>query len=255
MELDLTDRRALVCGGSRGLGAATAAALAEEGARVAVVARDRASLRSLADTLGAEAIACDLSEATGPAAAVDAAVAALGGLDLLLVNAGGPRAGTFDEIDDDAWRTAIEGTLMSAIRLIRAATPVLRASDVPAIVIILSSSVREPIPSLITSNVLRPGLDGLVKSLVSEIAPIRINGIAPGRVATGRITELDERRATDLGLEVEEVRRQLIARIPLGRYGEPREVGKVVTFLLSPAASYVNGTVVGIDGGMVRSLP
>jgi 3-oxoacyl-[acyl-carrier protein] reductase len=191
MDLDLTDRRALVCGGSRGLGAATAAALAEEGARVAVAARESASLRSLAATLGAEAIACDLSEVSGPAAAVDAAVAALGGLDLLLVNAGGPRAGTFDEIDDEAWR------------LIRAATPVLRASDVPAIVIILSSSVREPIPSLITSNVLRPGLDGLVKSLVSEIAPIRINGIAPGRVATRRITELDERRATDLGLEVE----------------------------------------------------
>ena len=164
---------------------------------MAVAARESASLRSLAATLGAEAIACDLSDPSGPGAAVEAAVAALGGLDLLLVNAGGPRAGTFDEIDDEAWRTAIEGTLLSSIRLIRAATPVLRASEVPSIVIILSSSVREPIPSLITSNVLRPGLDGLVKTLVSEIAPIRMNGLAPGRVATDRMTELDRRQATD----------------------------------------------------------
>jgi 3-oxoacyl-[acyl-carrier protein] reductase len=255
MDLDLIGRRALVCGGSRGLGAATATALAAEGARVAVAARESASLRTLASGLGVHAIACDLADAAGPGAAVDGAAAALGGLDLLLVNAGGPRTGTFDEIDDDAWRAAIDGTLLSAIRLIRAATPVLRASEVPAIVIILSSSVREPIPSLVTSNVLRPGLNGLVKSLVTEIAPIRINAIAPGRVATERIAEIDARRASDLGVEVEEVRRQTVARIPLGRYGEPAEVGRVITFLLSPAASYVDGVVLGVDGGMIRSLP
>jgi len=115
--------------------------------------------------------------------------------------------------------------------------------------------VREPIPALATSNLLRPGLAGLLKSLVAEIAPVRINGIAPGRVATDRIAQLDNDRASRAGIAVEEVQQQTIARIPLGRYGEPAEVGRVATFLLSPAASYVTGVIVGVDGGMIRSLP
>jgi 3-oxoacyl-[acyl-carrier protein] reductase len=121
--------------------------------------------------------------------------------------------------------------------------------------VILSSSVREPIPALTTSNLLRPGLVGLIKSLVPEIAPVRINGIAPGRASTDRIATLDAGRARSGGITVEQVQQQTIARIPLGRYGDPAEIGRVACFLLSPAASYVTGAIVPVDGGMVRSIP
>ncbi|HKG55893.1 MAG TPA: SDR family oxidoreductase, partial [Candidatus Limnocylindrales bacterium] len=178
-----------------------------------------------------------------------------GGLDGLVVNSGGPPAGTFAQLDDATWTKAIDGTLLAAIRLIRACLPALRQGVDPAIVIVLSSSVREPIPGLVTSNVLRPGLNGLVKSLVGEIAPVRINGIAPGRIDTQRIRTLDASRAKDAAMSVEQVQQANRDRIPLGRYGEPPEVGRVGAFLLSRAASYVNGVIVAVDGGMIRSLP
>jgi 3-oxoacyl-[acyl-carrier protein] reductase len=141
------------------------------------------------------------------------------------------------------------------MRSIRAGLPHLRESRSPAVLIVLSSSVREPLPHLVTSNVLRPGLVGLVKTLAAEIAPVRINGIAPGRVATDRIAQIDQMQATRSGSSVEDVRQQMLARIPLGRYGDPAEVGRVGAFLLSPAASYVTGAIVPIDGGMIRALP
>lgn len=255
MDLGLSTARALVTGGSGGLGAAVATALAAEGARVAVAARASDRLAETARRIGGTAIAVDLSTSDGPADAVANAVGELGGLDLLLVNSGGPPPGRFEDLTDEAWQRAIDGTLWSAVRLVRAALPHLRSSDIPAILVILSSSAREPIPALMTSNVLRPGLAGMIKALVSEIAPVRINGIAPGRVATARIAQLDEKRARDAGTSVAEIERQAVARIPLGRYGDPAEVGRFGAFLLSPAASYVNGAIIPVDGGMVKALP
>jgi 3-oxoacyl-[acyl-carrier protein] reductase len=255
MDLGLTGHRALVGGGSGGLGGAIATALRAEGVAVALVARDSARLAEQADRLEATAVPADLSTPDGPAAAVTGTVAALGGLDLLVVNTGGPPPGRFADLDEAAWAKAIDGTLWSTIRLLRAALPALREGRDPAILVVLSSSVREPIPGLVTSNAIRPGLAGLVKSLVEEIAPIRINALAPGRLATGRIAEIDAARAATDGVPVEEIQRSTIARIPLGRYGDPAELGRVGAFLLSPAASYVTGAIVPVDGGMIRALP
>jgi 3-oxoacyl-[acyl-carrier protein] reductase len=243
MDLGLTDRRFLVTGASRGLGAAVGRALAADGAQVALVARTGTS------------ITADLSQPDGPATAVREAVAALGGLDGLFVNSGGPPPGYFADLDEATWEKAINGTLLSSIRLIREALPHLRAGRDAAILIVLSSSAREPIPGLVTSNVLRPGLAGLIKSLAAEIAPIRINGLAPGRFATDRVRELDEARAAETGGSVEDVKQAAIARIPVGRYGDPDELGRVGAFMLSPAASYLTGVILPVDGGMIKALP
>lgn len=255
MDLGLAGLRALVGGGSRGLGAAIATVLASEGSRVGLAARPSDRLAAQARAIDGLAIPADLSTEDGPATAMSAAVDRLGGLDLLVVNSGGPPGGDFAALDEATWTSAIDGVLLAALRLIRAGLPHLRESPAAAILIVLSSSVREPIPGLTTSNVLRPGLAGLIKSLTAEIAPIRINGLAPGRVATDRIAHLDGLRAAATGRPVEDIRREQIGRIPLGRYGDPAEVGRLAAFLLSPAASYVSGAIVPIDGGMIRALP
>jgi len=255
MDLGLVGARALVGGGSGGLGGAIATALVGEGARVALTARPSERLDAAATRLGGVAVPADLSTKEGPAGAVAAALVALGGLDLLVVNSGGPPPGRFEDLDEAAWQRAIDGTLWSAVRVIKAALPHLRESDRPAILIVLSSSVREPIAALTTSNLIRPGLAGLLKSLVPEIAPIRINGVAPGRISTARIAQIDNAQAAASGASVEAVTAGVVARIPMGRYGDPAELGRVGAFLLSPAASYVTGAIVPVDGGMVRALP
>ena len=255
MDLGLGGARALIGGGSGGLGSAVGTILRQEGAQVGLVSRGGERLDAEAARLDALPVAADLSTPDGPATAVAAAVKAFGGLDLLVVNSGGPPPGRFEDLDEATWQKAIDGTLWSALRMLRAALPHLREGRDPAILVILSSSAREPIPALTTSNLIRPGLAGLIKSMVEEIAPVRINGLAPGRFGTDRIAQVDGARAAAAGVSVEEIQRRAIERIPLGRYGDPLELGRLAAFLLSPAGSYVTGAIVPVDGGMIKALP
>lgn len=256
VDLELANLSAVVTGASRGLGAASAEHLVQEGAGVAVISRNEERLRATAERIGAVAVPGDVSTPSESASVVERAVDRLGALDILVISTPPPQRGPFAALDDAAWADAIDGTLLSAIAMIHAAIPHLRRSAHAAIIIVLASSVRVPLPNLATSNVLRPGINGLIKTLAGELAPdIRINGAAPGRVHTEGADELDEIYARGEGLSADQIRERFESLIPLGRYGRPAEFGRLVTFLASPSASYITGQIVAADGGMVRSLP
>jgi 3-oxoacyl-[acyl-carrier protein] reductase len=259
MNLNLNGKAALVAASSKGLGYGSARALALEGARVCLNARNAEALEAAAANLRAETGATivtapgDLGKAEDVARVVESAVRELGGLNVLITNVGGPPAGDFDAFDDDAWATGVEATLMPVVRLIRAALPALKANG-GAIVNIQSTSVKEPIAGLLLSNSLRPAVVGLSKTMAPQLAKdgIRINTVAPGSFDTDRIKALVTRRSNQSGRTFDEQLALLNEACPMGRLGDPGELGALVAFLASGAASYITGQTIFCDGGMTH---
>lgn len=261
MEMNLKGKTALVLASSQGLGKAIASVLIGEGVNVVLASRNEEKLadvqRELTNKEGGEAsyIQADITEPSQIKLAVQHAVDTYGSLDILINNAGGPPAGSFEQITDEQWQQAFELNLLSYIRTIREALPHLKKNG-GKIINIASSSIKEPIPGLLLSNTFRTGIVGLTKTLASELAGdnILINTVAPGRIATDRVAFLDEVNAEKQGITKSEMEEKVKAGIPLGRYGEPEEFAKVVTFLVSDANSYMTGSSFLVDGGMVKSI-
>lgn len=260
MDLQLRDKRAFVAGSSRGLGFATALTLAREGCKVAVNSREKKNARAAAKKItkesGTQAYGCagDVSKASNAENLILAAVEALGGLDILITNAGGPPAGSFEIFDEEAWQKAVDLSLMSHVRLIRAALPHLRKSSAASVLTITSYTVKQPLPNLVLSNSVRAATVGLTKSLALELGKenIRFNSIMPGWTATERVQELMAFRAKNNNTTPEEEVARQTAEIPLGRMGRPEEFANAAVFLVSPAASFIHGTALAVDGGIIK---
>lgn len=262
MDLGLKGKRALVVGASRGLGYATAKALAAEGVNVAISSRSKeklsASAKQIEDAHGipVAAIPADMSDVDAPATLIAKAVEALGGLDLLVTNAGGPPPGAFESFTEEDWAKGVDLSFMSHVRLIREALPHLRQSDSASVLTVTSYTVKQPLDNLILSNSIRAATVALTKSLSSELGAegIRFNSILPGWTMTERVTQLMEARAKANGTSIEEESAKQLAESALGRVGQPEEFAKPAVFLLSPAASYITGVSLLVDGGMTKGL-
>lgn len=262
MDLGLKGKVAMVAGASRGLGFAIAKVLASEGANVSIASRDANSIaaaaRSLRELGGGkvEGLAADVRFADGITAWHRQTVERLGEVELLVTNSGGPPAGPTQNFDDAAWQNAYELLVLSAVRLTRAVLPAMKSRQKGSIVLMTSSSVKEPIANLALSNVLRPSVAALAKTLAMELATesIRVNHVIPGRISTDRVRELDEIASKKQGITLEEQQARSQKLIPMGRYGQPEEFARAVVFLLSDAASYITGASLQVDGGQIRSV-
>jgi 3-oxoacyl-[acyl-carrier protein] reductase len=254
--LTLQGRRAVVTGASRGLGRAIAVALAEEGVEVTAVARNAERLAELAAAAPAGGAivprTCDL----GDGASIQALDDVLREADILVINTGGPPPGPAAETTDLVWTQQFQSMFLSAMRLTRLALPGMRRRRFGRVLVTVSSGVIQPIPNLGVSNALRSALVGWAKTLAGEVAAdgVTVNCIAPGRIATDRVAELDQARAKREGIDVAQVEKESRAAIPAGRYGDPAEFAALAVFLASPRASYMTGGVIRVDGGSIRSV-
>ncbi|MFT0802358.1 SDR family oxidoreductase [Bacillus swezeyi] len=261
MDLKIKGKTALVAASSKGLGKAIAAALAEEGANIMLSGRNEAALKNAAEELsglGSGTVSyevCDLANGEEIKALVEKTAEVHGALDMLVNNVGGPKGGSLLELTDNDWTSSFELHLLSYIRLIREAFPYLKKNG-GRIINIASSSVKQPIPGLLLSNTFRMGIVGLTKSLAEELAEHRIlmNTLAPGRIATDRVADLDRQKAEKTGLSERQVKEDFEQQIPLGAYGKPEEFARYASFLLSECNTYMTGQTLLIDGGMVKAI-
>ncbi|HTI38473.1 MAG TPA: SDR family oxidoreductase [Vicinamibacterales bacterium] len=261
MDLGLTGKVAMVAGASRGLGFAVAEALAREGANVSIASSNQAAIEAAAEKLSnaggkIRSTVVDVRNAFHIDAWAKQTIDAFGGVDLLYANAGGPPAGSALSFDDSAWQNAIDLLLFSTIRSVRAVVPSMKQRGGGAILVATSSSVKEPLPNLALSNVVRGAVSSLAKTLALELAGdhIRVNQIIPGRIDTDRVRHLDEITGKRLGISAADAKTRSLAAIPFARYGEPPEFGSVAAFLLSGAAGYMTGATVQVDGGLIKAV-
>lgn len=261
MDLGLRDKVVLVVAASQGLGAAVALEFAREGAGVVICSRNRERITARAKAIEVETgakvvpVVADVTKAQDVEHLIRQAIALGGRLDILITNAGGPRPGKFLDLSPEDFEAACELTLMSVVRLCYAAVPQMVAQGAGSIVTITSLSVKQPIENLVLSNSLRLGVIGLTKTLANELGPhgIRVNSVLPGWTRTSRVTELLEERARSNGTVVQEEAERIAGRFPLRRMAEPMEVARPTVFLASPAASYVHGVALQIDGGAINT--
>lgn len=261
MDLGLKNKVAMVAGASKGIGYAVAKILIQEGACVSIASRDTNSIQAAGERLRADggevlAVTADVRSAQALEQWRDATLKSYGGIDLAFVNSGGPPAGGFLTFDDAAWQEAINLLILNAVRISRLVLPSMISRGAGSIVFSTSSSVKEPIPNLTLSNVLRGSVSALAKTLAREFAAehVRVNQAIPGRIDTDRLRELDTINARKLNMTPEQQKTQMIANIPMGRYGTADEFARGVVFLLSDAASFITGATLQIDGGMIRSV-
>ncbi|MCP4542620.1 MAG: SDR family oxidoreductase [Chloroflexi bacterium] len=260
MDLRLRDKIALVTAGSKGLGRAVALRLAQEGAHVVICARNETPLREAAAEIEAATdrqvltLPADVSDPDMADLLVQATLERFGRIDVLVINAGGPPPGQFLDLTPADWEAAAQLTLMSAVRLCYAAAPPMKDQGTGSILAVTSITVKQPLPNLILSNSLRLGVTGLVKTLADELAPfgVRVNGICPGWTRTSRVDQLLQDRAERNNTTPDKEAVKIAAAIPMGRMGTPREFAAAAAFLVSPAASYITGVSLLVDGGMYR---
>lgn len=262
MDLKLNGKIAMVSGASKGLGYAVAELLAREGAQVSISSSNRGRIEASADKIrkeaGAEVLShvVDVRSAEEIEAWKEETVRRFSRVDMLFANSGGPPAGGFLNFNDDAWQNAFELLVLSFVRMARSVLPVMKQRGGGSIVLSTSSSVKEPIPNLTLSNVLRGSVSALSKTLAQEFSAdgIRVNHVIPGRIETDRLKQLDEINAKKNKVPLEEHRHRMMQNIPLRRYGQTEEFAAGVVFLLSGAASYITGATLQIDGGMIRAV-